>query len=59
MEIKELLEKSKSIWGDEKLNLSQIIVRTGKVFGDICRFERDAQKDKETHNDYEFKKRVG
>ncbi|KKP57464.1 MAG: hypothetical protein UR51_C0017G0011 [Candidatus Moranbacteria bacterium GW2011_GWF1_34_10] len=59
MEIKELLEKSKSIWGDEKLNLSQIIVRTGKVFGDLCRWERDVKKDKETHNDYELKKELG
>ncbi|MFA6183764.1 MAG: hypothetical protein WC682_01525 [Parcubacteria group bacterium] len=59
MEIKELLEKSKSIWGEDKLNLSQIIVRTGKVFGDICRWERNSQKDKETHNDYELKKELG
>ncbi|EKE21002.1 MAG: hypothetical protein ACD_7C00385G0001 [uncultured bacterium] len=59
MEIKELLEKSKNIWGGEKLDLAQIIVRMGKVFGDICRWERDVQKDKETHNDYELKKELG
>ena len=59
MKIKELLKKSRNIWGGEKLSLAQIIVRTGKVFGDICRFERNAEKDKKTHNDYELKKELG
>lgn len=59
MEIKELLDKSRNIWGSDKLNLSQIIVRMGKVFGDICRWERNVSKDKETHNDYELKKELG
>ncbi len=51
MEIKNLLQQSREIWGGQKLNLAQIIVRMGKVFGDICRWERDAVKDKNTHND--------
>lgn len=59
MEIKELLEKSRNIWGDDKLSLAQIIVRMGKVFGDICRWERNVQKDKDMHNDYELKKELG
>jgi len=59
MEIKELLEKSRTIWGTDKLSLAQIIVRMGKVFGDLCRWERNAEKDKKTHNDYELKKELG
>jgi hypothetical protein len=59
MEIKELLKKSKEIWGDEKLPLAQIIVRLGKVFGDICRWERNAEKDRETRTDEELKKEMG
>jgi hypothetical protein len=59
MEVKNLLQQSRDIWGGQKLNLSQIIVRLGKVFGDICRWERDAKKDKSTHNDAELKKELG
>ena len=59
MQIKELSQKSKEIWGDEKLPLAQIIVRLGKVFGDICRWERNEAKDKEIHNDEELKKELG
>ncbi|MFC1613375.1 hypothetical protein ACFL23_03520 [Patescibacteria group bacterium] len=59
MEIKQLLEQSKDIWGDEKLSLSQIIARIGVVFGDICRYERNAKKDLYKHTDDELKKELG
>lgn len=59
MEIKNLLQQSRAIWGDQQLNLGQIIVRMGKVFGDICRYERDAIKDKSVHTDKELKKEFG
>jgi hypothetical protein len=59
MSIQELLRKGKEIWGEEKLPLSQIIVRMGKVFGDICRWERNSPKDKDIHNDKELKKELG
>ena len=59
MEIKNLLHQSREIWGDQKLSLGQIIVRMGKVFGDLCRWERDAVKDKNTHTDEELKKELG
>ena len=59
MKIKELLNQGREIWGNQKLNLSQIIIRMGKVFGDICRWERDAVKDKDIHNDEELKKELG
>lgn len=59
MEIKELLKEGRNIWGNEKLNLSQIIIRLGKVFGDLCRWERDAIKDKNVHTDSDLKKELG
>jgi len=59
MEIKNLLQQSRDIWGDQKLNLGQIIVKMGKVFDDICRWERDAIKDKNVHTDDELKKELG
>ena len=59
MEIKNLLSEGRNIWRDEKLSLSQIIPCLGKVYGDICKWERDAIKDKETHTDEELKKELG
>jgi hypothetical protein len=59
MEIKKLLNESREIWGKEKLSLAQIIVRMGKVLGDICRWERNAEKDKKIHTDNELKKELG
>lgn len=59
MHIKDLLQQSREIWGEQRLNLSQIIVRMGKVFGDICRWERNAAKDRDEHTDEELKKEMG
>ncbi len=59
MEIKNLLKKSREIWGNEKLSLAKIIVRMGKVFGDICRWERNVKKDFDTHTDEDLKKELG
>lgn len=59
MKIKDLSEQGRNIWGNQKLSVSQIIVKMGKVFGDICRWERDAAKDKDVHTDEELKKELG
>jgi len=59
METLDLLQQSRQIWGKKKLNLSQIIVRMGKVFGDICRWERNAVKDKKAHTKKELQKEMG
>ncbi|HEX8974313.1 MAG TPA: hypothetical protein VF817_02390 [Patescibacteria group bacterium] len=59
METKEILRQTKEIWGDEKLTLSQMIVVLGKVFGDICRWERNYAKDAKTHTDDDLKKELG
>lgn len=59
MEIKELLVQGREIWGSQRLSLAEIIPRIGKVFGDICRWERSAPKDKNLHTDKELKKELG
>lgn len=59
MDIQNILKQNREIWGDQRLNLSQIIVRLGKVFGDICRYERNEPKDQAIHTDEELKKELG
>lgn len=59
MEIKQLLDESRETWGGAKPTLAQIIVRLGKIFGDICRWERNAIKDRSIHTDQELKKEMG
>ena len=59
MEIEKLLKEAREIWGEERLTLREIIVRMGKIFGDLCRWERDALKNRSTHTDEELKKELG
>ncbi len=59
MDIKGLLKESRDIWDNEKLTLAQIIVRMGKNLGDMCRWERGAEKDATTHTDADLKKELG
>ncbi len=59
MTIQELLSKGRAIWGEKKLSLTEVIVRLGKIFGDVCRFERNAPKDRASHTDQELKKELG
>jgi hypothetical protein len=60
MEVKNLLHQGREIWGkDYKMSLSQIIIALGKVFGDLCRWERNASKDQDFHTDAELKKELG
>jgi hypothetical protein len=59
MNIKEILSQGKEIWGNQKSSLPEIIIRMGKVFGDLCRWARNAPKDRATHNDHELKKEIG
>ena len=59
MDIDALLAEGRAIWGAEKCSLAQMIVRLGKVFGDLCRYERDAKKDSAVHNEAELKKELG
>ena len=59
MTVDGLLGKSQEIWGKEKQTLEQIIVRMGKIYGDVCRWERNYPRDAETHKDEELQKEFG
>lgn len=59
MTVDEILKAGHAIWGNDKQPLAGIIVRMGKVFGDICRWERNAPKDAHLHTDEELKKELG
>lgn len=59
MDLKNLLQTGREIWGNDRLTLSQIIVRLGVGFGDLCRWERAAPKDAVNHTDEELKKELG
>ncbi len=59
MHINDLLKQAREIWGEEKLTEEQIVVRMGKVFGDICRHARNEASDKEMHTQEELEKEFG
>lgn len=58
MEIKQILNESRDIWGNQKLELPQIVVRMGKVFGDICRYARN-EKPADAPSEADMKKELG
>ncbi len=59
MEIKVLLKQAREIWGNEKLTEEQIIVRMGKIFGDICKHARNEAGDQHVHTKEELEKEFG
>lgn len=59
MEINELLKQAREIWGNEKLTEEQIVVRMGKIFGDICKHARNEAGDKDFHTKEELEKELG
>lgn len=59
MQTKELLGLGREIWGEQRFNLQEIIVRLGVSIGDLCRVARNAEKDRATANDDEIKKELG
>lgn len=59
MNISELLIDARGIWGPEKMSLSQIIVRLGVDLGKLCRYERNADKDRASHTEEEIKREMG
>jgi len=51
--------ESRKIWPNEGFKVEDVIVRMGKVFGDICRWARNAKKDESTHTDQDLQKELG
>jgi hypothetical protein len=58
MNISELLKKARSIWGDDKLSLDEILIRQGVTIGDLHRLARDYAEGQEL-NEAELKKELG
>lgn len=59
MQIEELKNQARTMWGDEKLTLSDVLIRLGVGYGDLCRIARGADKDQSHVNDAEIKKELG
>jgi len=58
-EVGDLLAMGRLIWGNEKCDLDQVVVRMGKVFGDICRYGRNAKPSDRQDGEAELKKEMG
>lgn len=58
MNIDELLQQAREIWGDGKLTLEEIIIRQGVTIGDIHRYARD-KSEGATLDENELKKEMG
>jgi hypothetical protein len=58
MDISELLKKARSIWGDDKLSLDEILIRQGVTIGDLHRLARDYAEGQKL-NEAELKKELG
>lgn len=59
MDIKRLLQQAREIWGDQKLTHDEVVVRMGKIFGDICRWQRNEAGDQDIHTQEELEKELG
>lgn len=59
MEIKVLLSEARKMWGDQKMSLKDMLVRYGVTFGDLCRYERAADKDHAWRTQEELEKELG
>jgi hypothetical protein len=58
MDIDALLREARSIWGDDKLSLDEILIRQGVTIGDLHRLARDHDEG-QTLNEAELKKELG
>lgn len=59
MEVKDLLNEGRMIWGESKMTLDEIIPAMGVVFGDLCRWARNSISDASFHTQEELKKELG
>ncbi|HSX30474.1 MAG TPA: hypothetical protein VLE99_00985 [Candidatus Saccharimonadales bacterium] len=58
MQIDDLLQEARKIWGDNKLTLEEIVIRMGVVLGDMNRIARTHQETGSI-NEAELKKEMG
>ncbi len=58
MNIDDLAEEARAIWGNKTMTLEEIVVALGVVYGDLCRQTRAEQEGKDV-NEEELKKELG
>ncbi len=58
MNISKLLIEARSIWGDNKLSLNEVLIRHGVTVGDLHRLARN-QAEGQTLEEAELKKELG
>jgi hypothetical protein len=58
MSIDELLKEARSIWGNDKLSLDEILIRQGVTIGDLHRLARDHDEGQPL-DETELKKEMG
>lgn len=58
VDIDDLLQQARKIWGDERLSLEEIIIRLGVVTGDLHRLARD-RAEGQSVDEAELKKELG
>jgi hypothetical protein len=58
MDINKLLQKARSIWGNDKLSLDEILIRQGVTIGDLHRLARDNDEGQPL-DEAELKKEMG
>jgi len=51
MQIEELRNQAREIWGDEPMTLDHIVATIGVVYGDICRQARKQHEQQSVHNE--------
>lgn len=58
MDINQLLQEARSIWGNDKLTLDEILIRQGVTIGDLHRLARDHDEG-QALDEAELKKELG
>jgi hypothetical protein len=58
MDVNQLLQEARAIWGDDKLTLDEILIRQGVTIGDLHRLARDHDEGGEL-DETELKKELG
>ena len=57
--IEELLKTGRSIWGDEKLSLVDILIRLNVSIGDLARIARNSDKDRASFTREDLERELG
>ncbi len=59
MDVQTLLRDARTIWGDQKLTLSEILIRLNVSIGDLARIARNSDKDRASFTEEDLKRELG